>query len=755
MKLKEIFIRNFRGIKELKIQFDNTTTILIGENNTGKTTVLEAIRKVLDRNRTSKRNVFVEHDYFSEDASGGLGNEILIELWFREDEKEEWPEDITQVELEEIAQIDVNSGLYSIGIRLKSTYDREEKISIPLWFWLGNDGSGLREISSNHTTFFKIVQFFYLDALRDANSSFSSRSIFWREFLKLDLTPQQEDTFTQQLQTLNNTILSSDTKVDELKDKLDELSSVVSNDIGNVSIQAFPEKPWDLSNKATLMITTTGSQIELPLERFGQGTQSLSVLMLFKAYAEILMRRNTHEEAFSILGLEEPEVHLYPQAVRSLWNFLQKELPQQKIITTHSTFFIQEADLRSLKLLKRAGNVVKVYSIQQTFEIDLPNNQKIQDFSSANSNFSYESIGANGTLMLNNFLNDTDFNSLNQIYTGNRIALQAITDLKTKSAIYLSDDELLDLKYYTERIRGEIFFAKAWLLCEGQSEYLILRYFAQLMDKNLDKNGISVIDYKNNGSAGLFIQLTKHFDMPWLLISDSDKAYNDTVKEIKKKRIPQSDITSFVKTYAASNTDIEKYLYDNGFKDDYLNILTENVTFTPRINSRNFGQTNDKEVTRLIYKNDGTSELRIIVSDNITTVITETTPQFTQLYNQILRKKYKVEADIQTLKEDSDFSSQLEQELIKAKVANINYELWKNRDGSYKINISVHGQTYQIVSGHNDYENLLRYCVIKLIKKEKILNSQKLIRKLQKGQVTEARIPQFYKNFINEILGLI
>ncbi len=753
MKLKEIFIKNFRGIKELNIQLGHSTTILIGENNTGKTTILEAIRIVLDRLRTSKHNIFTEHDYFSENAQGGLDNEILIELWFKEENENEWLEEITQVELEGIAQLDLITNLYSIGIRLKSSYDRNEKISVPSWFWLGNDKSELREINSNHTTFFKIVQFFYLDALRDANSSFSSRSLFWKEFLKLKLTPQQETTFTQQLQTLNNTILSSDSKVGELKNKLDSLPSVVSNDIGNVSIQAFPEKPWDLSNKATLMITSTGSQVKLPLKRFGQGTQSLSVLMLFKAYAEILMQRNTHEQAFSILGLEEPEVHLHPQAVRSLWNFLQDELLQQKIISTHSTFFIQEADLKSLRLLKREDNIVKVYAIQQTFEIQLAYNPQIESFCSSNSNFTYQRIGTSGELILNGFLTEQNFSTLNGIYSGDVTALQAITDLKAKSAIYLSDDDLLDLKYYTERIRGEIFFAKGWLLCEGQSEYLILRYFAKLMNKDFDKTGISVIDYKNNGSAALFIQLAKHFNMPWLLISDSDQAYSDTEREILRRRIPQSDIDSFVKTYSTSNTDIEKFLYDTGFRDDYLSILTEHLTFTTTINSRNFGKLVDRKNARLIYKSDHSSEIRISISSNIEIVILDADVQFQNLYDQILRKNSGV--NINSLKASADFSIQIEQEILRAKVANINYELWKNQDNTYRLGIFVHGQTEEIISSHSDYDSLLRYCVIKLIKKQKILIPQKLIRKLQQEGTTDDRIPQFFKDRINEILNLI
>ncbi|MGB1205022.1 MAG: ATP-dependent nuclease [Chitinophagales bacterium] len=760
MKLKEVLINNFRGIRSLHLKLNSPTTILIGENNTGKTTILEAIRKVLDRTRISSKNTFSEHDYFSEDETGGLDNEIVIELWFREAEEGEWNEEITGVELENIVQVDALTGLYNLGIRLKSEYDSVEKISNSSWFWLGNDGNELREIKSNSTTFFKIVQFFYLSALRDANTSFSSSSRLWNEFLRLKLTDEQEKTFLQRLKTLNTDILSSDDKIAELKNKLNALPSVVSNDIGSVSIQAFPEKPWDLSKKATLMISTTGSQVELPLARFGQGTQSLSVLMLFKAYTEVLMREKTHEQAFSILGLEEPEVHLHPQAIRSLWSFLNEKLTQQKIISTHSTFLIQEADLRSLRLLKRNGNTVKVYAIQQEFEIHLPHNTEIVNFCDTKTEFTYNPIGTDGKLVLKGCLENVEYNTIKKYYTGNAAALEAIEDLKLKSAIYLSDNEVLNLKYYTERLRGEIFFAKAWLLCEGQTEYLLLRYFAQVMNKNLDKNGISVIDYKNNASAGLFVVLAKHFDMPWLLISDNDSAYEDTKQELTKKKIPASEINgvdSFVKTYDTPNTDIETFLYDNGFKDDYLEILTEHISFTTNP-SKSVFQTNnkkDKKTARLIFKNDGKFEIRIDVSANIQTIITQTNGKYTQLYQQIMKKKKKNETYINELKNNTDFSTQTEKELLDAEVGNIDYEVWKNQDGTYKVNLSVYGQLYTIENNHDDYNELLRYPIIKMMQKEKILYPQKLIRKLQKENITEERVPTFFKDCINQILNLV
>ena len=44
MRLNRLKIENFRGITSLEIELDRDITVLIGENNSGKTTVLEALR---------------------------------------------------------------------------------------------------------------------------------------------------------------------------------------------------------------------------------------------------------------------------------------------------------------------------------------------------------------------------------------------------------------------------------------------------------------------------------------------------------------------------------------------------------------------------------------------------------------------------------------------------------------------------------------------------------------------------------------
>jgi hypothetical protein len=50
-------------------------------------------------------------------------------------------------------------------------------------------------------------------------------------------------------------------------------------------------------------------------------------------------------------------------------------------------------------------------------------------------------------------------------------------------------------------VRGEIFFARRWLIVEGQAEYLIVHSLARSLGYDLDEHGVSVID------AGRYCQM--------------------------------------------------------------------------------------------------------------------------------------------------------------------------------------------------------------------------------------------------------
>ena len=62
MRLTRLAIQTFRGITDLSLKRDRTT-VLIGENNTGKTSVLEALHTCMSRGLTRRATPFSEYDF--------------------------------------------------------------------------------------------------------------------------------------------------------------------------------------------------------------------------------------------------------------------------------------------------------------------------------------------------------------------------------------------------------------------------------------------------------------------------------------------------------------------------------------------------------------------------------------------------------------------------------------------------------------------------------------------------------------------
>ena len=49
-KIKSLYIEKYKGFKDFKIEFNSELNILVGENGTGKTTILEIIYNALSGN---------------------------------------------------------------------------------------------------------------------------------------------------------------------------------------------------------------------------------------------------------------------------------------------------------------------------------------------------------------------------------------------------------------------------------------------------------------------------------------------------------------------------------------------------------------------------------------------------------------------------------------------------------------------------------------------------------------------------------
>jgi len=574
MKLREVIVQNFRNLVDVRIPIDNTT-ILVGENNCGKTAFLDALTQALPKTGYLRNNPFDEYDYHMAkvEDSPRTSSGIIIEVWFREDVSDEWPEAIIQ-SLTEIIQTDPVRNLNSIGLRLSSRFDKEASQCIATREFLNTKGEPLGGKAASPaivTRFLEYVRLFYLSALRDSESEFSPKSQFWGRILRdLKIDDEKRKKLTEELNRLNESLLSADPRLDKVRASLERIQTVLPSG-GKTTIQPLPLQPWDLMVKSQVVMRGRNAEVDFPLSRHGQGIQSLAVLFLFQAYVEVLLKPTFHADTEAILSLEEPEAHLHPQAIRALTGTIN-DIVAQKIISAHSPYVLQNVPITSIRLFRRIGNATAVRYVKRHFSAKVPKTQGLTDFCNTSSP-KYDYNETEQTLTVRGPIEEKEYRKILPFYMANKDAQATLKELKEQSQLYLSDDDITDLDTYAKRVRGEVFFARGWLLCEGQTEYLLLSYFAELLGTPLDRHGISLIDFQNNGSPAAFVALARNFGLPWLLVCDHDSAGLGYVEAVKKLGVTLQDANELLRPFPRKDDDLELFLTTNGFLNEMVGIL--------------------------------------------------------------------------------------------------------------------------------------------------------------------------------------
>lgn len=93
MKIKKVFIKNFKGIKEKKIiDFKDETSLLIGPNGFGKTTLYDIIELCLTGkiHRTYEKENVTKHnsDYKKPFYQNTIKEDVIVKLWLEKDNSE-------------------------------------------------------------------------------------------------------------------------------------------------------------------------------------------------------------------------------------------------------------------------------------------------------------------------------------------------------------------------------------------------------------------------------------------------------------------------------------------------------------------------------------------------------------------------------------------------------------------------------------------------------------------------------------------
>lgn len=577
MRIVRLSIQNFRSIKSLDLDLSDTT-VLIGPNNAGKTAILDAVRIALTRRWGQRGTGFTEYDVHlaDENADPKSPPGVSIEIRVEERQVGEWSEALQQ-DLDEIAQTDPVTGRTFIILRASCAWNDTNKAFEPAWHFLNAGRAPLVGGSARRTNldrFWQYLPVFYLGALRDAEDEFSSRSQFWGRLLKaMEIPPALEGKVQRVLDLLNRKLLQADPRLAQVAETLSGATRVAARDRdGGVNLRLVPLKSWDLLSKAEIILRNEPDWPWLPLQRHGQGMQSLSVIFLFQAFVEHLLTELYEADSSPVLALEEPETHLHPQAARTLWAHVSA-LPGQKIITTHSPYFVQHVPFRDLRLIRLNANGTEVSSLPASFSAQIPHAGGIDAVVAASGGtVQYDRAGQR--LTVHGKLDEQRYRDLLTSYAAHAdraVVHGVLRDLRDRSRLFIDDDELRAHETFARRIRGEIFFATKWFIVEGQAEYLLVHAIARELGYDLDEHGVAVIDAMNNGHPATFAALARALSIPWLAVFDGDNAGQQYCQSIQNRDFDAALVAARCRRHIAG--DLEAQLVSDGLEDDLKAVL--------------------------------------------------------------------------------------------------------------------------------------------------------------------------------------
>ncbi len=365
MHLKQIQIKNFRGIKELELTLPlDKLCILIGENNSGKSSILDALQICLSKPISNKRQLFDDYDYHLEDATASPENSPPIEiiLTFSEVESGEWDESILGP-LEGAIQIDIDSELNIVTVQVKSQFDLTSNNYEMTVDFLRSSGERLNVYRSHQLLYElrRLIPYHHLDSLRNAASEFRANSEFWKPFLSSpDLSEKERESIEHSLQELNQEILDKHTSFESIKRYLGKTAKFLPLGTDEtVAIEAIPTRIFDVLSKTQVLLEAkTGAHI--PIIRHGSGTQSFAVICLFEAFLRDQLKSESRDP---LTTLEEPEAHLHPSAVQVVSQMLGK-LPGQKVVATHSGDILANVELKLIRRLRKVNGSVTAFEVK-------------------------------------------------------------------------------------------------------------------------------------------------------------------------------------------------------------------------------------------------------------------------------------------------------------------------------------------------------------------------------------------------------
>ncbi len=609
----------------------SSSTLIIGKNNTGKTTITNAIKQLVNG---SEKNIKAS-DFNTQYLRDFLKN------YSKKQEDEKLIVDCPRLDFELIIGIKDKSKIYLTNlapfVSLNNTGDKD-KILIKVSYQIKEEEEFFsiikKEVFENSQQLNMNQKLIILCELIDEHAEFQVifENLEGEKVDKFSLDSLFSVEIIEANRHLNKTVLS-DLYHKIMKPQFEEEPELLTEEVTNLntqiethlegkkltlqsvleSLEGKEHVGMDLQGNVTseklfsnfIKYIFTDGDDYIPEDQFGLGyVNLLNIIGRITHYMDAY-EVDSHKYRINLLFIEEPEVFMHPQmqeffitridnALKEvLKNNGKRELQCQLVITTHSSHIVNS----------------KIHSSQS-------------------------------------------FDSINYITTTNRVA----------TAVILKDDILgnkideKQLKFLKTHIKykvSELFFADAIIFVEGMTEETLLPYFLE-QEKKLKNYHISIFNI-DGAHSQVYLPLIEKLMIPCLIVTDLDIKRSDQQKRsFKQLQRLTKKVTTNQSLIAYFGTEIIPY------------------RTSPQKDNRYYafqGKINGSYATSL-------EEALILTNYNNTTlqnVLRQTMPQiFNKIvqdgasfqYEKLLKKSYELQSKLGSNKKKSEFSNALLFELI-------------------------------------------------------------------------------------------
>lgn len=528
MNIKKIEINNFRLLKNLALDLEKNLSLIVGKNNTGKTSILSILDKFLNPN-IEKRKFYYEdlsislqeqfHQIIKNESSFPteaefealpLANGISLLLFI----EYEGMDDLSLLQpLIMSPEVDDNQIILSFELRpsykrikdmkdeyvaRKKDYENDSlrfiKSNFSSYFGqpkrkslLSTDFSKFLDLDEHQISLKDVISFEYIGAKRDVTNKENNKTLSTQtsKIYKDVADNEEHNEFVEELKTQ---LIHTDIELDKTYNKvfrgvLDKVAKYggIKNSETTIKITSTLQSRDLLDNNTTVIYSHDSH--DLPEFFNGLGYMNL-ISIIFDI--EIMMSKlrrslSVKPAAMNLIFIEEPEAHTHPQMQYVFINNIKALLNEarlrndgikihlQTIISTHSSHIVSECDFSDVKYLKRFNHSIEAKNLRQ----------------------------------------------LENIYSTD--------DTEKKNFKFL--------KQYLTLNRSEIFFADKAILIEGDTERILLPAFMKKIDQEtateeylpLLSQNISVIEV--GAHAQTFEKFIDFIGIKSLLITDMDSYY--------------------------------------------------------------------------------------------------------------------------------------------------------------------------------------------------------------------------------------